>query len=71
MADGLGCPLDEGSVHPCVIVGHDIGEALSTAFVLGWLSFVTWPGMLASLVAWIWLAIRTVGRRRQRRGAVR
>ncbi len=69
LATSLGCTLDEGSLHPCPVAGTDIGSALYTGAVLGWLMFVTWPGLLASLGVWIWLIVRWVlrGRRRQPR----
>lgn len=43
IASANGCALDEGSVHPCVIGGHDYGELLYTLGVLGWLSLATIP----------------------------
>lgn len=36
------CPLDEGSVHPCIIAGYDMGDTLYAMGVMGW-------GMLATL----------------------
>jgi hypothetical protein len=65
VADWLGCPLDEGSVHPCRAAGVDIGETLYAAAVLGWLMLATWPGMLASLVLWGWLLGRRLLRARR------
>ncbi|WP_417677447.1 hypothetical protein [Pseudodonghicola sp.] len=35
LAGPLGCRIDEGSSHPCVIAGHDLGE---TAYSLGMIS---------------------------------
>jgi hypothetical protein len=61
-----GCPLDEGSIHPCIIAGMDLGEQLYTAGVLGWLMLVTIPaGILASVgLGIIWLVHYLVWRRR-------
>ena len=58
VASALDCRLDEGAVHPCLLAGSDIGETLYTGFVLGWAAFITWPGMLVSLVLWLWLLAR-------------
>jgi hypothetical protein len=62
-ASVLGCQVDEGSVHPCVVGGVDIGETLSTSMVLGWLMFVTWPGVLVSLALWAVVVARWISRR--------
>lgn len=43
VADAAGCPLDEGSVHTCVILGVDRGGTLSAMFLLGWLMLVSLP----------------------------
>lgn len=53
VASALGCTVDEGSVHPCRVGGAEIGVALNTALVLGWLIFVTWPGMVVSGAIWL------------------
>jgi hypothetical protein len=44
IANTHGCKVDEGSVHPCIIGGHDYGQLLYTLGVLGWLMLVTLPG---------------------------
>ncbi|WP_158808723.1 hypothetical protein [Beijerinckia sp. L45] len=59
----LGCQVDEGSVHPCAVGGVDIGEMLNTSMVLGWLMFVTWPGVLVSLGLWAVVVARWISRR--------
>ena len=43
MADRYDCQVDEGSVHPCIVNGEDIGETLYTWGVMGWMMFVTLP----------------------------
>ena len=65
LAETLGCALDEGSAHPCMAAGVDIGGALNTAEILGWLMFVTWPGMLLCLGIWAWIVLRWLQRRRK------
>lgn len=52
IASATGSQLDEGGPHPAVVFGIDIGHALYTMFVLGWLSFFTIPTGLLALVAY-------------------
>ena len=48
IADRYNCQLDEGSIHPCVVNGEDIGDTLYTLGVLGWLALATIPlGLIA------------------------
>ena len=35
IANAYGCKVDEGSVHPCIINGHDYGELLYSLGVMG------------------------------------
>ncbi len=53
IAQSNGCDLDEGSVHPCVVNGQDIGQTLYTLGVLGWLMLATIPLGLGALVVYI------------------
>jgi hypothetical protein len=53
IANAHGCRVDEGSVHPCMINGHDYGQLLYTLGVLGWLMLVTLPGGLFAFVIWL------------------
>lgn len=43
IAGVLGCPLDEGSPHPCPFIGIDLSEILYSMVVVGWLGLVTLP----------------------------
>jgi hypothetical protein len=43
IANAHGCTLDEGSVHPCIVNGTDMGETLYTMGVMGWLMLATIP----------------------------
>jgi hypothetical protein len=46
-----GCRLDEGSVHPCKIIGVNIGGLLTGMFVCGWLALASLPfGFIALIV---------------------
>jgi len=53
IANAYGCKVDEGSVHPCIINGHDYGHLLYTLGVLGWLMLVTLPAGLFAFVVWL------------------
>jgi hypothetical protein len=53
-----GVPLDEGSAHPCIVFGTDIGDTLYQMGIMGWFSLLTFPtGIMAlivlSLIGWI------------------
>jgi hypothetical protein len=63
------CQLDEGSVHACVIFGHDIGDMLYTMFVLGWFGMMTIPSATFALIVWavVVLILLVVGRWRRAR----
>lgn len=54
IANVNGCPLDEGSVHPCVINGVDYGETLlSMALLGGILMIFTIPLGLLFVMAYV------------------
>jgi len=53
IANAYGCKVDEGSVHPCIINGHDYGQLLYTLGVLGWLVLVTLPGGVFAFIVWL------------------
>ena len=57
VAQAFGCQLDEGSIHPCVVNGRDIGDTLYTFGVLGWLGLATIPIGLALLGIYLVIAI--------------
>jgi hypothetical protein len=59
MAHVLGCPLDEATEHPCIILGLDLGSALYVVAVFGWFSIVTVPlGAIALVGLTIYLAAK-------------
>jgi hypothetical protein len=43
IAGALGCPLDEGSVHSCVVLGVDLGGALYAMGLFAWFVMFTFP----------------------------
>ena len=57
IANAHGCQVDEGSVHPCIINGHDYGELLYDLGVMGWFMLVTLPGGLVAFASWFILLI--------------
>ncbi|GAB4064360.1 hypothetical protein GCM10028812_02710 [Ancylobacter sonchi] len=61
VADLAGCALDEGSVHPCLIGGRDVGELLYTMGVLGWLTLATLPAGGLLLLVWGAVALLHLG----------
>jgi hypothetical protein len=65
IANAHGCKVDECSVHPCVINGHDYGQLLYTLGVLGWLMLVTIPGGVFAFT--IWLIVLILHRERWRK----
>lgn len=68
IASANGCQLDEGSVHPCIVNGQDIGEQLYGMGVMGWFMLVTIPTGLLALAAYgaILLVVWLVRRARRR-----
>jgi hypothetical protein len=70
IANHYGCDLDEGSIHPCVVNGQDIGGTLYTLGVLGWLALGTLPlglialGIYLTVIAIFYLARWLLRRKR-------
>src|ERR1700730_18559569 len=65
IANAHGCKVDEGSVHPCVINGHDYGQLLYTLGVLGWLMLFPFPGgVFAFVICFIVLILHRESLRR-------
>jgi hypothetical protein len=53
IANAYGCKVDEGSVHPCIMGGHDYGELLYDLGVMGWFMLVTIPGGVFAFIFWL------------------
>ena len=64
MASAFDCRVDEGSVHPCIVAGIDIGGLLYTTGVMGWLMLVSLPLAALALVWLLLTAVWTFGLRR-------
>ena len=58
VANVQGCLLDEGNVHPCIVLGADLGTLLYGMAVLGWMALMTVP--IAAMALVIWLAVAVV-----------
>jgi len=64
VAMSCGCKVDEGSVHPCIVLGQDIGELLYGMSMMGWFGIGTFPtGMIALVI------FSVIVRRRNRQAA--
>jgi hypothetical protein len=72
IANAHGCKVDEGSVHPCIVNGHDYGHLLYTLGVMGWLMLLTIPAGLLAFAIWLVVLIwhRTKWQKRFAAGAV-
>lgn len=49
VAKAAQCGLDEGSSHPCHVLGVELGGLLYSMFVSGWFIFLTWPLVLLGI----------------------
>jgi hypothetical protein len=57
VASVLGCELNEGAAHPCILFGSDIGGTLYTFGVAGWLTLIGVPFLVAALAVWAIIAV--------------
>jgi hypothetical protein len=48
----LGCQVDEGNPHLCMLAGFDISELLYNMFTVFWFEFLTLPWGLGMLLIW-------------------
>lgn len=62
IAETLGCTVDEGSIHPCLVGGFDIGSTLYTMGVMGWLMIPAAPLMLIVILGWLVMGVFSVVR---------
>jgi hypothetical protein len=62
-AQAFGCRVDEGSNHPCMILGVDWGSFFYFLFVSGWFSILTVPlGAVVMAGLTIFLVVRRIRR---------
>ncbi|AMB43836.1 hypothetical protein [Methylobacterium sp. AMS5] len=55
-----GCRVDEGSAHPCLVAGIDIGGLLYTLLMMGWLVILALPFMLLTGLIWLGIGLRAL-----------
>ncbi|HEV2543827.1 MAG TPA: hypothetical protein VGU70_13805 [Methylobacterium sp.] len=60
LAHLTGCRVDEGSAHPCLVAGIDIGRLLYTLMMMGWFVILMLPFMLLTLVIWLGIGLRAL-----------
>lgn len=53
ISDLYNCPLDEGTIRPCIIAGQDYGHDLYTLSMMGWFLMATFPVFLAAVALWL------------------
>jgi hypothetical protein len=68
LGGAFGCEVNEGYAAPCAVAGVDIGGALASAFVLGWLTILLLPLAGIGVVAGLVIALLDAAGRKQRRG---
>jgi hypothetical protein len=66
IASKCGCRLDEGNVHSCMVLGHDLGPLLYQMFVAGWFMLLTIPSGLLAFVAFTITVVVEAKRARKR-----
>ncbi len=57
IAATMGCMLDEGGSHACIIFGADWGDTLNVMFVSAWFFFLTFPLAIVGLIGLIAMGI--------------
>lgn len=61
------CALHEGFVQPCIVLGTDIGGALYTMAVMGWLMLISLMFLAGGLLGLVCECVLLLGRRILRR----
>ena len=62
VADLNGCELHEGYSQPCLVLGVDIGGALHTMVVMGWLMLISLFFLAGGLLGLAWEGILLLAR---------
>lgn len=67
IAGVLGCDLDEGSIHACLVLGLDLGGLLYFMGVAGWMAMFTVPiaALALAILALIWITVALAGHVKQ------
>jgi hypothetical protein len=53
VAESHGCTVNEATIHPCIVLGIDLGGLLYTTGVLGWFMLATLPLGGGALIVWL------------------
>lgn len=64
LGGAFGCEVHEGYASPCMVAGVDIGRALNSAFVMGWLTILALPVAAIGMVAGLIIAVLDATRKR-------
>lgn len=59
------CSVKDGFLQRCMISSIDLSDILYTVMTLSWLVVAAAPLMLLTLLAWIFIGVRAVLRRRK------
>ncbi len=70
IAGALGCTLNEGAAHACLLFGRNIGGMLYVMFTSHWFAMMTIPVAVMVLVVWGIVALILVLLHRRRRRQV-
>ena len=57
VAAALGCPLDEGNIHACPLLGVDLGGVLYFFGMFGWFTLMTIPFGAIGFLVWLGFAV--------------
>ena len=57
-----GCQVDEGNSHPCIVMGHDIGDTLYAGLIMVFLAGPALPFGIGLVIFWILLWRRAKAR---------
>jgi hypothetical protein len=69
-ATAFSCDLNEGMIHPCVVLGIDFGGVLYPMAVGGWFAMFTVPLAALALIVWLIVLVVLLLVRRSHRTAV-
>jgi predicted MFS family arabinose efflux permease len=53
VADSHGCTVNEATIHPCIVLGADLGGLLYVTGVMGWFMLATIPLGGGALIVWL------------------
>jgi hypothetical protein len=68
VALALGCQLDEGNIHACLLLGIDLGGVLYFFGMFGWFTLMTIPFGGIGFLVWLCFAVVLLVRRLRRPG---